>query len=148
MPTYTCTTRPGGLDEAQRAEIARKITLSHAAATGAPPSFAQVVFEERAHRFIGGEPADAHVMVSGDIRAGRTQETRSGLARTIAREVAEIAGVAAHEVWVYLHDLAPGDMVEFGHVLPPAGGEREWLEALPPSLREMLTALSAKAGSK
>lgn len=147
MPTYTCTTRPDLLTDAQRAAIARAVTLAHSAATGAPTSFAQVVFEERAHRFIGGEPADAQVMVRGDIRAGRTPATRTGLAQTIAREVADLAGVAPHEVWVYLNELAPGDMVEFGQVLPQPGDEAAWLAALPDDLRARLVALAAKVAT-
>ena len=145
MPTYTCTTRPGLLDDARRAAIAAAISRAHAAATGAPVYFAQVVFDERAHRFIGGAPADAHVMVRGDIRAGRTVAQRTGLVEAIAREVAAIAGVATTDLWVYLAELAPTDMVEFGHVLPPPGREREWLEALPPALRADLLARAAKA---
>jgi phenylpyruvate tautomerase PptA (4-oxalocrotonate tautomerase family) len=144
MPTYTCTTRPSFLDEPRRAAIARAIKRAHAAATGAPTSFAQIVFEERAHRFIGGEPAEAHVMVRGDIRSGRAPAIRTGLAEAIAREVAGLAGLAAHEVWVYLNELAPGDMVEFGHVLPLAGEEDAWLAALPADLRAALVALAAK----
>ena len=34
-----------------------------------------------------------------------------------------------------------GDMVEFGHVLPEPGREREWFEALPRELRERLADL-------
>ena len=144
MPTYTCTSRPGLLDDSTRKAIARAITRAHSAATGAPTSFAQVVFEERAHRFIGGESTEAHVMVRGDIRSGRAPETRTKLAEVIAREVAGLAGVAAHEVWVYFNELAPGDMVEFGHVLPLPGEEDAWLEALPTDLRAALVALAAK----
>ena len=144
MPTYTCTTRPGLLDDARRAAIADFISRAHEAATGAPTWFAQVVFDERAHRFIGGQPADAHVMVRGDIRAGRTAQQRTGLVQAIAREVAVLAGVTASDVWVYLNELAPGDMVEFGHVLPAPGEEAAWFSALPAPLQAALTALSAK----
>ena len=38
-------------------------------------------------------------------------------------------------------------MVEFGHVLPEPGGEREWLEALPPALRASLLALAKPVGA-
>lgn len=146
MPTYTCTTRPGLLDDAQRSAIAAAISRAHEAATGAPTYFAQVVFDERVHRFIGGVPANAHVMVCGDIRAGRSPAQRTRLVEAIAREVTLIAGVDDSEVWVYLAELAPSDMVEFGRVLPQPGREREWLESLPAALRADLLALAAKAG--
>jgi hypothetical protein len=34
-------------------------------------------------------------------------------------------------VWVYLSELPPNQMVEFGHVLPLRGEEVEWSAALP-----------------
>jgi hypothetical protein len=34
-------------------------------------------------------------------------------------------------VWVYLSELPPNQMVEFGHVLPLHGEEVEWSAALP-----------------
>ena len=142
MPTYTCATRPGLLSDAQRAEIAEAISRAHEAATGAQVFFAQVVFEECAHRFIGGVSSDAHVMVRGDVRAGRSVAQRTTLVETIAREVAAITGVGATDIWVYLNELAPTDMVEFGHVLPEPGQEAAWLEALPPALRETLLSLA------
>jgi len=144
MPTYVCTTRPGLLDEHQRTAIAGAISRAHEAATGAPVFFAQVVFAETAHRYIGGARSDAHVMVRGDIRAGRSEDQRTGLIRAIARDVAEIAGAAADDVWVYLNELAPTDMIEFGHVLPKPGAEAAWLEALPSELRDRLAALALR----
>ena len=146
MPTYVCTTRPGLLDDIQRTAIAGAISRAHEAATGAPAFFAQVVFDERPHRFIGGAPADTHVMVRGDIRAGRSVAQRTSLAQTIAREVAAIAQVPATDIWVYLNELAPTDMVEFGNVLPEPGQEAAWLEALPPALRDTLLALGRTRG--
>ncbi len=144
MPTYVVTTRHGQLDGARRAAIARAISRAHEAATGAPTYFAQVVFAEAAHRYIGGAPSDAQIMVRGDIRAGRTIAQRTGLVAAIARDVAALAGAAAADVWVYLNELAPTDMVEFGHVLPAPGDERAWLEALPAELRARLAALAAR----
>ena len=39
--------------------------------------------------------------------------------------------MANRSVWVYITDLAPRQMVEFGHVLPEAGDEAQWAAALP-----------------
>jgi hypothetical protein len=38
-------------------------------------------------------------------------------------KVGRITGVKDQDIWVYLRDLAPTDMVEYGHVLPKAGEE-------------------------
>lgn len=146
MPTYVCSVRPGLLDEAKKAEIARAITRNHHEATGAPAYFVQVVIEEKAgsQRYLGGEPAQDQIWIRADIRAGRTVEQRSGLMLAIMADVARIAGVEEEKIWVYLCNLEPTDMVEYGHVLPLPGKEKEWFEALPPSLQEYLAALGTK----
>ncbi len=59
----------------------------------------------------------------------------------IMRDVAEIAGIRQSEVWVYLCNLAPTDMVEYGHVLPAPGQEQAWFDALPADLQTYLVNL-------
>ena len=142
MPTYVCSIRPGSLDDAGKAAIAKAITRRHSEATGAPSFFVQVVIEENTgSRFLGGAPADGHIWIRGDIRAGRPESVRQGLMLAIMRDVAEIAGVRQSEVWVYLCNLAPTDMVEYGHVLPEPGQEQAWFDALPADLRAYLEGL-------
>ena len=41
-------------------------------------------------------------------------------------------------VWVYLEDLLPEQMIEYGKVLPKSGQEKEWFNSLSPSLRKRL----------
>ena len=146
MPTYVCSSRSGSLDAARKAAVARVITRGHGEATGAPTYLVQVVHEERpaGDRYIGGRAADRHIWIRGDIRAGRGVAQRQRLISVIARDVARIAGLAATDVWVYLCELAPTDMVEFGHVLPEAGGEAAWFDALPKALQDELLALGAE----
>ena len=38
-------------------------------------------------------------------------------------------------VWVYLEDLLPDQMIEYGEVLPKSGQEKKWFNSLTPSLR-------------
>lgn len=142
MPTYVCSVRPGVLDDAKKAEIARAITRNHSAATGAPTYFVQVVIEETdAARFLGGEPADDQIWIRADIRSGRSVEQRSGLMLAIMRDVAAIAAVDESKIWVYLCNLEPTDMVEYGHVLPLPGEEQAWFDGLPEALRGYLVSL-------
>ncbi|MGA7327785.1 MAG: hypothetical protein WBX25_25675 [Rhodomicrobium sp.] len=49
---------------------------------------------------------------------------------------AYLAGNAA-----YIADLVPGQMAEFGHILPPSGKEEEWMTSLPSEDRERMTAV-------
>ncbi len=142
MPTYVVSSRAGHLGDERKASIARAIARRHGEATGAPSYLVQVVHEEKApgDRTIGGRPADRHIWIRGDVRAGRSASQRQQLMLTIMRDVARIADIAETDVWIYLCNLAPTDMIEFGHVLPEPGGEAEWFEALPDTLRDELRA--------
>jgi phenylpyruvate tautomerase PptA (4-oxalocrotonate tautomerase family) len=143
MPTYICAVRTGLLNAEQKQRIASAITRLHSEATGAPPSFVQVVIDENEQRqcYVGGQAADHHIWIRADIRAGRTSEQRQRLMLSIMQAVSEISGVEESAVWVYLCNVAPDDMVEYGHVLPLPGQEQAWLEALPPELQRYLTSL-------
>ena len=45
--------------------------------------------------------------------------------------VAKAAGLPANHVWIYITDLIPRQMAEFGNVLPEPGEEAKWTERLP-----------------
>jgi phenylpyruvate tautomerase PptA (4-oxalocrotonate tautomerase family) len=146
MPTYVCAVPPRLLSDDQKDRIAVAISQRHGEATGAPSFFVQVVVEEScsARRYLGGEPADNHIWIRGDIRAGRTEDVRGRLMLSIMRDVSAIAKVREESIWVYLCNLEPTDMVEYGHVLPPSGKEQEWFESLPAPLQSYLKGLGAK----
>ncbi len=141
MPTYTCTAAKGFLNQDQKAAIARVVTLAHAEVTGAPTHFAQVIFQgvPEGDHFIGGIPlAHDHVFVYGRIRDGRSAVDRKTLIRRLTDDVADAAGLPSFSVWVYLLELPAAAMVEFGHVLPEAGEEAAWTEALPQDDRKRM----------
>ena len=56
-------------------------------------------------------------------------------------DISAITGLSEDNIWVYVCNLAPTDMVEYGHVLPPPGEERQWFAELPPGLRDCLQSL-------
>ncbi|XBS70184.1 tautomerase family protein [Acerihabitans sp. KWT182] len=143
MPTYVCSVPKQLLSAQQKASIAQSITRAHQNATGAPAYFVQVIIEERENSalFLGGEPQGEHLWIRGDIRAGRDAGQRAGLMQTILSEVARIANVEPSRVWIYLCSLEAEDMIEYGHVLPLPGQERQWFEALPAALQQRLLAL-------
>ena len=134
MPTYSVTCVQGCLDVRKRAKIASEITRIHSEATGAPTYFAQVIFTEIAPDcyFVGGRPLKGHqVFVNGQIRGGRSTESKGSLIAQITATVAEASNLSKRNIWVYITDLVPRQMVEFGHVLPEAGDETRWAAALP-----------------
>ncbi|MGF1563223.1 MAG: tautomerase family protein [Geminicoccaceae bacterium] len=146
MPTYTCTAAHGLLDGAQKRAIAGAITAAHAEITGAPPHFAQVIFQDVAEgdHFIGGRPLrHDHVFIYGRIRAGRSAVDRKALLRRLVADVGQAAGVDAFAVWVYLLELPAAAMVEVGTVLPEPGDEPTWNEALPADVRARMARLGA-----
>jgi phenylpyruvate tautomerase PptA (4-oxalocrotonate tautomerase family) len=146
MPTYVCFVPPKSLSDDQKDQIAAAIGRRHSEATGAPPFFVQVVIQESdtTRRYLGGELSGAHIWVRGDIRAGRSESVRSALMLAIMKDVSAIVAVPEASIWVYLCNLEPTDMVEFGHMLPAPGDEQAWFEGLPPDLQTYLTGLGAK----
>lgn len=141
MPTYTVTAPEGRLTPAHKQAVARAITHVHNTVTGAPTYFAQVIFVDvkPGNYFIGGAPLAAdQVFVHGQIRAGRTAHDKDQLMRGLLQAVGEAAEAPGHAVWVYILDLVPRQMAEFGHVLPEPGGEAAWTAALPAQDRQRM----------
>src|ERR1700754_1108839 len=144
MPTYICYAKTDVLGSGHRRELAEVITTAHARETGAPASFCQVLFQhlsvEDGH-FIGGRPVDGSVVfVHGNIRAGRPDEMKRSLLEALRDLVVDVVGVAPELVWVYLTELVPEQMIEFGQVLPRHGAEQDWMDSRPAALREQLLA--------
>ena len=149
MPTYTCACRSGFLDASKKAGIASAITTAHAEVTGAPPYFAQVIFNEvpSGNHFIGGQKLEHdHIFVFGHIRAGRSAADRKALIERLTTDVAKGVGVKSFSVWVYLHELPPAAMVEFGHILPESGDEAVWAASLPDDDAARMQGIGKAAG--
>jgi len=148
MPTYVCFAAADRLSPEQKGRIAQTITRVHAEEARAPSYFAEVIFQEfgPSQYFLGGKPGPAtQVWIRGDIRAGRTREQRASLLLRLAREVAALVDGAPEDVWVYLNELPAENMVEYGAILPPPGGEEAWFLGLPEPLRARLTRLGQDA---
>ena len=148
MPTYHCVAADGLLSSPAKAAIAQAITRAHAEVTGAPPYFAQVIFQSVAagDHYIGGEPlSHDHVFVDGHIRAGRSALDRAALIDRLVRDVSRAASLPAFAIWVYIHELPARAMAEFGHVLPEPGGETAWTESLTSAERERMQAIGRRS---
>jgi phenylpyruvate tautomerase PptA (4-oxalocrotonate tautomerase family) len=141
MPTYTVTAANVALTSAQEGEIAAAITDAHHQNTGAPGFFAQVLFVRlpEGKHYIGGKlNSTPHIYIHGLIRAGRSAAAKTGLIQQITSKVREISGVGAEDIWVYVQDIPPEQMVEFGRVLPAPGAEEQWQKDLSPAKRQQL----------
>jgi phenylpyruvate tautomerase PptA (4-oxalocrotonate tautomerase family) len=138
VPTYVCSVPPSLLDPSQKTELAKAITNRHSQATGAPPFFVQVVIREdqTEQRYLGGEPTSNHIWIRADIRAGRTEKQRAAMMLNILNDVNRISKVPRESIWVYVCNLAPTDMIEYGNILPNPGDEAAWFACLPLSLQK------------
>ena len=144
MPTYLCFSAEGRLNRDQKQRIARTITAIHSEEARAPGYFAEVIFQyfRPEDYFQGGEPGPAsQIWIHGDIRGGRTPDQRARLLLRICGEVSAIADVPGEDVWVYLNEMEPANMVEYGALLPLPGQEEAWFQALPEGLRGRLASL-------
>ena len=141
MPTYTVFAQTGRLSQAQKSGVAAEITRVHNEQTGAQTFFAQVIFQDvpDGNHFVGGAPlAGDHIFVHGQIRAGRDAATKRVLLERMLDAVCAAASAQKINTWVYIVDLPPSQMAEYGHVLPEPGAEAAWLAALPAADRERM----------
>ena len=141
MPTYTVLAPAGQLSSQQKKTIAEKVTRTHNEVTGAPSFFAQVVFVDIAdgNWFIGGAPLQSdQIYIHGHIRGGRSAGMKRDLVVGLRDALAEGAEVPSSQVWSYIVELPPANMVEYGHVLPEPGEEAAWMEELPPEDRALM----------
>jgi phenylpyruvate tautomerase PptA (4-oxalocrotonate tautomerase family) len=134
MPSYIVTCEEGRLTGSQKTQIAEVVTRAHGDSTGAPYYFVQITFNEvkPGNYFLGGTPLDGdQIFVHGTIREGRPTDMKDALMARLTDELAIASQMKPNCVWVYLSELPPNQMVEFGRVLPLHGKEAEWSAALP-----------------
>ena len=144
MPTYTVTHSALDLDSEQKNRIANGITEVHNRVTGANKYFAQVIFNEKSagNHFMGGKlVSEPQLFLHGEIRSGRTEEVKKQLILELRDVLLKFSGLDQSNVWVYILDLLPNQMIEYGEVLPESGRENEWYSNLSPALKEKLSRL-------
>ena len=145
MPTYTVKTSNIKLDKKKKNKIAQGITLAHNKITGANSYFAQVIFidNKKENHFMGGKIIkDKQIFLHGQIRAGRTTKTKNKLIVTLRNTLIKNSGIEKNNVWVYLIEINPKQMIEYGEILPQSGKEDNWFNSLNSSLQKKLKKIS------
>jgi phenylpyruvate tautomerase PptA (4-oxalocrotonate tautomerase family) len=146
MPTYTVTNSNFKLNLKQKNEIAKGITKVHNKVTGANNYFAQVIFNktENSDHFMGGKKVkDPQIFLYGQIRAGRANKIKKKLILELRDILIKKSKINKSQVWVYILDLLPSQMIEYGEILPVSGNEKKWFNNLHPKLKKKLLTLES-----
>ena len=129
MPTYTIKYSNINLSQKQKNSIASDITNTHSKFTGANNFFAQVIFqknEKNAHYMGGKLVKTKEIFLNGQIRAGRSSKIKKQLILGLRKVLIKNTKLRCDFIWVYLEDLLPDQMIEYGEVLPKSGYEKKW----------------------
>ena len=78
------------------------------------------------------------IFLNGQIRAGRTSKVKKQLILGLRKILINNTKLQSDFVWVYLEDLLPDQMIEYGEILPKSGQEKKWFNSLPSRLRRRL----------
>ena len=140
MPLYTVE-HAITLTSSQKDDLAVTITNIHSTKFSTPKMFVNVTFTDvsEARTYIGGKQRTAN-HIKANVRSGpsRTQEDWNELSMLIARAWDDIVGRGLPKIKRGSEDpdtslrsvILLGDIIgglEAGFVLPPAGGDVEWL---------------------
>ena len=138
MPTYFVNSSNIKLSKILKDKLAKKITKIHNKATGANKYFAQVIFNDtkKGSHFMGGKiVTKSEIFIYGHIRSGRTSKVKNKLIKALRQTIKENTKLRKDNIWVYLLDLKPNQMIEYGEILPKSGSEKIWFKNLPNKLK-------------
>ena len=147
MPTYTVKYSNFNLSQKQKNSLANDISNTHSKFTGANTFFAQVIFQknEKNSHFMGGKLVKTkEIFLNGQIRSGRTSKVKKQLILELRKILIKNTNLKKDYVWVYLEDLLPNQMVEYGEILPKSGKEKKWFKSLTPSLKKRLAQMEKR----
>jgi hypothetical protein len=146
MATYSVYFAGISLTTHQKHTLAQAITRIHADVTGAEAYFAQVIFKELDLHdcFIGGVLLDEpHIFLSGQIRLGRSEQMKKQLIVELEIAIQSLSKMAGHQIWAYIDEIPPAQMIEYGQILPSVGNESIWFSTLPASIQKKLNDLNS-----
>jgi len=146
MATYSVYYAGLSLTTHQKFTLAKAITKIHADVTGAEAYFAQVIFKQLDQHdcFIGGVLLDEpHIFLNGQIRIGRSEQMKKQLLVELEIAIQSTTKLAGHQIWAYIDEIVPGQMIEYGQILPAVGDDSVWFSTLPANIQKKLIYLNS-----
>ena len=146
MATYSIYYAGLSLTTHHKFTLAKAITKIHADVTGAEAYFAQVIFKQLDQHdcFIGGVLLDEpHIFLNGQIRIGRSEQMKKQLLVELEIAIQSTTKLAGHQIWAYIDEIVPGQMIEYGQILPAVGDDSVWFSTLPASIQKKLIYLNS-----
>jgi phenylpyruvate tautomerase PptA (4-oxalocrotonate tautomerase family) len=130
VPFYACNVPAGSLTDDQKEDLTRAITRIHAELTGASPALVHVLYNELASAdlYKGGEPS-LDTIITGHIRAGRSDADKQRLLRKLAEAGAAITARPLETFAVLLRDVPAKFIFDRGSIAPELGEDEAWLAA-------------------
>ncbi len=131
MPTYFVNLSNIKLSKIIKEKIAKKITKIHNKATGANKYFAQVIFNDnkRGNHFMGVKMVSkSEVFIYGHIRSGRTTKVKNKLITGLREIIKKNTRLKKDNIWVYILDLKPSQMIEYADLFLLAEKEMRRIE--------------------
>ena len=141
MPTYFVNSSNLKIEKKIKEKLAKKITKIHNEATGANKYFAQVIFNKTklGDHYMGGKTVSKpEIFIYGHIRSGRTAKVKNKLITGLREIIRKNTRLKKDNIWVYILDLKPNQMIEYGELLPKSGDEKKWFNNLPRKLKKRL----------
>ena len=141
MPTYFVNSSNIKIKKKIKEKLAKKITQVHNEATGANKYFAQVIFNDtkKGDHYMGGKiVSKPEVFIYGHIRSGRTAKIKNRLITSLREIIRKNTKLDKDNIWIYILDLKPSQMIEYGEILPQSGKEKKWFKNLPTKLKNRL----------
>ena len=76
---------------------------------------------------MGGKiTKNPQIFLLGQIRAGRSIKVKNKLILGLRDVLIKKTKLDATQIWVYIIDLNPSQMIEYGAILPKSGKEKQW----------------------
>ena len=66
------------------------------------------------------------------------------LIKDLTKMLQKTSKIKKSNIWVYIIDLIPHQMIEYGEFLPISGKEKEWFNKLNKTLRDKLLKIQSK----